>query len=137
MPGVVLLTEPGTRNPDGDGVRLLIGFPDANSGAVAYFNATQVQLGGWAVPCAGLEDMPPPYSTWLRQRPPAPAFCRPLSWQGPSRDLMVELDNSTLTSVAVDGSVGLTVRGADGEVVRMHAHAYEYTQVYCLPASIA
>lgn len=39
---VVLLTEPGTRLPDGEGVRLLIGFPDANSGAVAYFNATQV-----------------------------------------------------------------------------------------------
>lgn len=31
--GVVLLTEPGTRLPDGDGVRLLIGFPNANSGA--------------------------------------------------------------------------------------------------------
>ena len=40
--GVVLLTEPGTRLPDGDGVRLLIAFPNANSGAVAYFNATQV-----------------------------------------------------------------------------------------------
>ncbi|KAL4423920.1 hypothetical protein ABPG75_001221 [Micractinium tetrahymenae] len=28
------------RNPDGSGVRFLVGFPEANSGAVAYFNST-------------------------------------------------------------------------------------------------
>mgnify|MGYP001811275901 CR=1 FL=1 len=38
---MVLLTQPGVRLPDGDGVRLLVAFPDGNSGAVAYFNATQ------------------------------------------------------------------------------------------------
>ncbi|KAL4434814.1 hypothetical protein ABPG77_005341 [Micractinium sp. CCAP 211/92] len=40
QPGVVLLTQPGVRNPDGSGVRFLVGFPEANSGSVAYFNST-------------------------------------------------------------------------------------------------
>lgn len=39
--GVVLFTLPGVRLPDGSGARFLVAFPAANSGAVAYFNATE------------------------------------------------------------------------------------------------
>lgn len=39
-----------------------------------------------------------------------PHLTAPAPPQGPSRDLIVELDNTTLTSTSVDGSVGLTVR---------------------------
>ncbi|EFN53802.1 hypothetical protein CHLNCDRAFT_136492 [Chlorella variabilis] len=67
--GVLLLTQPGVRLPDGAGVRFLAAFPDANSGAVAYFNATE----------------------------------------GPSTDLVIELDNTTFTSTMGPGNtVGLT-----------------------------
>lgn len=41
-----------------------------------------------------------------------PHLTAPAPPQGPSRDLIVELDNTTLTSTSVDSSVGLTVRRA-------------------------
>lgn len=155
--GVVLLTEPGTRLPDGDGVRLLIAFPNANSGAVAYFNATQVrvqrctneavQLGMGsamgcgmrgrcaaqvALPCRHLQHtLDALHVTNTASVPPDPSLAalRFQLTQGPSRDLIVELDNTTLTSTAVDGSVGLTVRCA--------AWYTEACTHYCRTAAIA
>lgn len=120
--GVVLLTEPGRRNPDGDGVRLLIGFPNANSGA-----------GGWRPPAGEGQHRGWRWRRWWRwrrrrrARPPScpeapppkppPALLLPVAYfnatEGPSRDLVVELDNATLTSVRADGAVGLTVRAGN------------------------
>ena len=39
--GVLLLNTPGVRQPDGTGARVLVGLPAGNSGAVAYFNASE------------------------------------------------------------------------------------------------
>ncbi|KAI7840459.1 hypothetical protein COHA_005761 [Chlorella ohadii] len=109
--GVVLLTEPGTRLHDGDGVRLLIAFPNANSGAVAYFNATQHTLDALHVTnTARPRIIRPIFAHEIRQDGDSVVLFREyINQTGSNQLIFTPADDTTKLAVTPDGNFTITL----------------------------